>query len=95
MGGRMDFNMIEIDDYSGEYFFNKERELEEYSSILDSFESPVEDEKYSAYNIFILEQAISTIHDIESHIADMSVHAENACKSIENFIKIYTERCKD
>ena len=88
--------LTEIDDYNGEYFFNKEYELEEYTSILDTFESPVnEEEKDSAYNIFILEQAISTIHDIENQVIDMGVHAESTCKAIEKFIEIYTEKCKD
>lgn len=101
MGGHLigiNMNNIinEIDDYNSEYFFNKEYELEEYNSILDTFDSSMrEEEKDSAYNIFILEQAISTIHDIEHQVADMSVHAENACRSIEKFIEIYTEKCKD
>jgi len=87
--------MTEIDDYNGDFFFEGERELEEYHSILDSLESydysPTEEEKYFSYNIMIFEQCLSILRELSDKNIDLGVAAQNTIYSLKKFIEIYTE----
>lgn len=85
----------EIDDYNQEYFYNLEKDMEEYQSIMDEWEEPLPKEKDMSYNIFTLEQAISTINDIANITKDMQVAAHSAINAIDNFIKVYTRFCEE
>ena len=86
----------EIDDYNQEHFF----ELENYQSIIDSWEEPyIEDnwaeptpqDKDIAYNVFTLEQAINVIKELEKSLDNLSVSANTAIIGIEDFMKQYTK----
>ena len=87
--------MLEVSDYNSEYFFDKEYELEQYNSILENFEEPSEEEKDYAYDIFTLEQAVSTLNTLSKSLTDIGVHADAAKKDLEKFIEIYSENYKD
>lgn len=83
--------MLENDDYNGEYFFNKEAEWDLYQSILETYDEPSEKDKDISYNIFSLEQAISTINELANTFSELSITAEQAIKNIEDFINVYTK----
>lgn len=84
--------MLDIDDYNADYFFEGADELEEYNSILDSFDDPIEEEKDFSYTIMLIEQTISTLKELEKKWDDLTVHAANAERALEEFIDVYTEK---
>lgn len=83
--------MIEFDDYNGDYFFEQEENWLEYQSIIDSYDEPTSQEKDSSYNIFTLEQALSTVNEIANVNGSLSIAAERANKALEELINTYTK----
>lgn len=82
--------MVEFDDYNGDYFFEQEENWLEYQSIIDSYDAPTSQEKDSSYNIFTLEQALSTINEIANVNSSLSITAERANKALKELIATYT-----
>lgn len=82
--------MVEFDDYNGDYFFEQEENWLEYQSIIDNYDEPTPQEKDSSYNIFTLEQALSTVNEIARVNGSLSIAAERATKALEELITTYT-----
>lgn len=82
--------MVEFDDYNGDYFFEQEENWLEYQSIIDNYDEPTPQEKDSSYNIFTLEQALSTINEIARVNGSLTIAAERATKALEELITTYT-----
>lgn len=87
--------MIEIDDYNGDYFFEKEEEWLTYESILEDYDSPGESDKDSAYNIFSLEQALSVVNELSNDSKELSIVGERVNEAMNDFIKMYTRISED
>lgn len=85
--------MLEIEDYTGEYFFDAEDKWLEYDSILDDLDDYSDQDKEMTYNVFSLEQAISVLRQVGESYNDLRISAENAIAAIENFINDYTKEC--
>lgn len=84
---------MEIDDYNSEYFFNGEDLLEQYNSILDSLDyaEPDEEDKDFAYNIMVLEQALTIVNELGNSVSKLASAAQNVTNALNCFIEIYTE----
>ena len=82
---------LEIEDYGQEQFFEMEENWDEYESIIQEWVEPSPKDKDLSYNIFTLEQAISTINELGKASGELTVAANSAVKNIDNFIKIYSE----
>lgn len=87
--------MLEIEDYTGEYFFDAEDKWLEYDSILDDLDDYSDQDKEMTYNVFSLEQAISVLRQVGESYNDLRISAENAIAAIENFINDYTKECEE
>lgn len=85
----------EIDDYNQEYFYGLADEAEEYSSIMEDWDEPSPREKDMSYNIFTLEQIISILNELADNYDKIKVSAHRAAEAIDDFIKQYTEICKE
>lgn len=87
--------MLEIEDYTGEYFFDAEDKWIEYDSILNDLDDYSEQDKEMTYNIFSLEQAISVLRQLSGSYDGLRMSAEKAIAAIENFINDYTKECEE
>lgn len=80
--------MLEIEDYTGDYFFLESEDLEEYNDIVEQINE--EEEKF-AYDIFTLQQSLSTLKEFKNHFGKVGEKATVAISAIEDFIEVYTE----
>lgn len=80
--------MLEIEDYTGDYFFLESEDLEEYDDIMERMNE--EEEKF-AYDIFTLHQGLSTLKEFKNHFGKVGEKATAAIFAIEDFIEAYTE----
>lgn len=86
--------MLEIEDYTGDYFFLESEDLEEYNDIMEQMN---EEEESYAYDIFTLEQTRSIIERIlknalsEDREGVLATAAQNVSLSLDKFLDIYSE----
>ena len=81
----------EIDDYNDEFFFEQEDDWKQYQDLFFEEDELTPRERDFSYNIFTLEQAITTIKDIGKSITALGWAAEEAAQKLESFVKFYTE----